>query len=470
MKRRQFQRWLCCIGLALWAGAALAQEPMAPVEEEEREQESQEPRTVEERLDDLDQRLRVLDRKAELEKEQAAERAKTAGAATASARDGFSLRSADGAFVLRLRGYVQFDGRFFQDDEQRPGVDTFLLRRVRPILEGTLFKNFDYRVMPDFGGGTTVLQDAYLDARVSPRFRIRAGKYKPPVGLERLQSGTDILFVERALPTNLVPNRDLGIQLHGDLPGGLNYAVGVFNGVPDLGSADTDSNSGKDVAARLFFTPFAAGTGPFKNLGLGIAASQGSQEGTLTATGLPAYRTPAQQTFFSYRSDGTAAGTAVADGDRTRLSPQGYFYRGPFGLMAEYVRSSHEVRRGAVSEELEHDSWQVSTSWVLAGGGEPSFRAVNPKKPFDLEANTWGAFEVAARYSVLELDEATFPLFANPASAASSAEAWAVGLNWYLSRNLRLYLDYEQTEFEDGAATGDRKDEKILFSRFQISF
>lgn len=77
---------------------------------------------------------------------------------------------------MRLRGYVQFDGRFFQDDEQRPGVDTFLLRRVRPILEGTLFKNFDFRVMPDFGGGTTVLQDAYLDARVSPRFRIRAGK------------------------------------------------------------------------------------------------------------------------------------------------------------------------------------------------------------------------------------------------------------------------------------------------------
>ena len=45
------------------------------------------------------------------------------------------------------------------------GADTFVLRRVRPILEGTLFKNFDVRLTPDFGGGTTVLQDAYVDLR-----------------------------------------------------------------------------------------------------------------------------------------------------------------------------------------------------------------------------------------------------------------------------------------------------------------
>jgi len=453
---------LCC--LVLPPPAARAQEtnqqPAAPPADE---------KSVDEKLEELDQKIRILDRQIELDKEAAAEKAKTAGQANAG-KDGFSLKSADGNFLLRVRGYVQLDGRFFLDDEQKPAIDTFTLRRVRPIFEGTVYKIFDFRIMPDFGGGQTVLQDAYMEARLSPAFKVRAGKFKPPVGLERLQSGADLLFVERGLPTNLVPNRDLGIQLGGDLAGGIaTYAVGVFNGVLDGGNADADTNDDKDLAARVFLQPFIKGTGALKNLGFGIAASTGDQKGTPTAPNLPSYRTPGQQTFFSYRSDGTAPNTTVADGERGRLSPQGYLYTGPFGLLVEYVISRQDVRRGTAADRLEHKAWQVAASWVLAGG-EPSYRSVNPKKIFDPSAHTWGAFEIAARYHKQELDKDTFPTFANLASSASSAEAWAVGFNWYLNKNLRLLFDYEDTRFEGGAATGDREDEKIFFSRFQIAF
>jgi phosphate-selective porin OprO/OprP len=427
------------------------------------------PQSVDDQLRDLDQKIRVLERKIEIDKEAADEKAKSGGLAVAG-KEGFSLRSADGNYVLRVRGYAQFDGRFWAQDEKKPQVETFLLRRVRPIFEGTVYKIFDFRVMPDFGQGQTVLFDAYMEARFNPAFRVRAGKFKPPVGLERLQSATDILFVERALPTNLVPNRDLGVQVGGDLAGGaVNYALGVFNGVPDLGNGDADSNNDKDVAGRLFFQPFVAGNGPLKNLGFGVGASQGNQAGTPTATGLPGYRTPGQQTFFSYRSDGTAAGTVVADGTRFRLAPQGYFYSGPFGLLAEYTISRQDVRRDLVSDRLEHKAWQVASSWVIAGG-EASFRGVNVKKVWDPAAHTYGALEFAARYSELKLDDATFPTFASITSSARSAKAWAVGLNWYFNRNLRLLFDYEDTKFEGGATTGDREDEKIFFSRFQIAF
>lgn len=457
------------------AGPARAQEPPAPEEPPAATDETEAPKSVEQRLDEIDQKLRVLDRRGEIKDEAEAEKAKSATTAT-SGKDGFSLKSADGAFVLKIRGYVQFDGRFYADDEQKPAVDTFVLRRVRPILEGTLWKIFDYRVMTDFGAGTTVLQDAYLETRFSPRFKVRAGKFKPPVGIERLQSGTDILFVERALPTALVPNRDLGVQLSGDLAGGrVTYAAGVWNGVVDGGSGDLDSNSGKDAAARVFFQPFVRGesTG-LRGLGFGVAASSGSQEGTTTATGLAAYRTDGQQTFFSYRSDGTAAGTVIADGRRERVSPQLTWYVGPFGLLAEYVASSQEVRRGAVEADLENRSWQVAGSWVLGGGGVPTYKAVSPKKPFDPANHAWGAFELAARYAELDVDDDAFPLFASPTSSASLAKAWSVGVNWYFNKNVRWALDYAVTTFEGGAAAmagiGDREDEKVLFSRFQVSF
>src|SRR5688572_30855207 len=98
--------------------------------------------------------------------------------AIAAGRDGFQLRSADGNFTLRLRGLIHSDGRFFANDAADTGTDTFLMRRVRPIVEATLFKNFDFRLMPDFGDGRTVVQDAYLDLRFATGIKVRAGKFK----------------------------------------------------------------------------------------------------------------------------------------------------------------------------------------------------------------------------------------------------------------------------------------------------
>src|SRR6185503_15793028 len=136
---------------------------------------------------------------------------------------GSSLRSADTNFVLKLRGYVQADSRWFLNDKIDAN-DTFLLRRVRPIFEGTVFDKYDFRVMLDFGSGANssaanngFVQDAYLNARFLPGFQLQFGKFKEPVGLERLQSGANLLFVERAYPTQLLPNRDAGVQVHGEL-------------------------------------------------------------------------------------------------------------------------------------------------------------------------------------------------------------------------------------------------------------
>jgi len=246
-------------------------------------------------LETLDQRIRVLDRQTALDKEAAAAKAQEAGVAVAG-RDGFWIKSANGDFRLNLGGYVQSDGRFYVDNTNSQGTNTFLLRRVRPILQGTLYKNIDFRLVPDFGGGAAVVQDAYLDFRYFTKAVIRAGKFKAPLGLEQLQADQDLVFVERGLPTNLVPNRDLGIQVSGDLAKSrLNYAVGVFDGVPDGGSVDGDNNNRKDIVARLFATPL-------KGLGVGIAASTGKQDGAL-----PSFKTPGQVTFFSYGSTITAA-------------------------------------------------------------------------------------------------------------------------------------------------------------------
>jgi len=397
--------------------------------------------------------------------------APTAASAARAGADGFGLKSADGAFQIRLRGYAQLDSRFFLDDPGDVATDTFVLRRVRPIVEGTVFGWVDFRVMPDFGGGATVLQDAYVDLKPSTALRLRAGKFKPPVGLERLQSATSLLFVERAFPTSLVPNRDLGLQIFGDvLDERLSYAIGVFNGVTDGGSGDGDASDGKDVAGRLFARPFRKDGPPaLRGLGLGIAASSGRQSGTRTAPGLPAFKTSGQLTFFGYTAGATAADTVIADGTRWRLSPQATYTWGPVGLLAEYVSSTQDVRKGTIERSLTHRAWQVAATYVLFGGSA-SFEGVKPGKPFRPGTGGWGALEVVGRVSRLRVDPDTFPVFADATAAAGTARSWALGLGWSLNASLRLLTDYERTSFDAGSKAGDRDPESLLISRLQIAW
>ena len=133
----------------------------------------------------------MLQRKLEIDKEQAAEKAKVTPT-VAAGREGYALKSADGDFQVKFRGYIQADGRFVGDNDTTSGPTTFALRRVRPVLEATAFKIFDFKLMPDFGQGQAVLYDAYADARFAPWLKLRIGKYKPQFGLERLQSATEL--------------------------------------------------------------------------------------------------------------------------------------------------------------------------------------------------------------------------------------------------------------------------------------
>ncbi|HEY5907762.1 MAG TPA: porin, partial [Vicinamibacteria bacterium] len=375
--------------------------------------------------------------------------------------DGFGLQNESGDFRLQLRGYAQFDGRFFASDDAALAIDTFLLRRVRPILQGSVGRYFDFNLTPDFGGGVAVIQDAWIEFKPSSKLRVRLGKQKPPVGLERLQSATALHFVERAFPSLLLPNRDVGIQVHGDLAGGIvSYGAALFDGAPDGGSVDTDLNDSKDLAGRLFLSPFKQGTSPLKGLGLGIAGTTGKQSGPL-----PAYRSAGQISVITILTGITA------DGTRQRYSPQLSFYSGRVGLLAEYAHSRSRVKKvDGQASELEASAWQATATIALTGD-QASYGGVRPKKPFDPSKGQWGALELAARVHQLEIGaESVSDGLIDVTKSARELSAWAVGLSWSLTRNVKQLADYEHVSFKGGAAQGDRESENVFFIRTQVSF
>lgn len=430
------------------------------------------------RIEELEQQVKILSRNQELKDEAAAEKAKSTPTVSLGA-SGLIFRSADSNFVARIGGHMQMDARFFPNNTSATD-DTFLIRRARPIFEGTLYGKLDYHLMLDFGSGMNAtasnigfLQDAYATARILPGLEIQAGKFKEPVGLERLQSDTDYLFIERSYPTQIVPNRDVGVQVQGSLlDDALSYAVGVFNGVPDGGSGDFETaDDDKDIAARVFAQPFLnTSIEPLRHLGLGVAGTYGHHAGSLRG-----YTSPGQQAIFSYFAGSGTNAVTTASGNISRIVPQLYYYYGPFGLLAEYAISSSEATRtgGGVTPKnarLEHTGWQVAASYFLTGE-DNGFKNPTPRKPFDFQRGGWGAWEVVGRVSGLKLDPDTFPFFADPKSNASEAFSLAGGVNWHLNRNVKISLDYEHTNFKGGAANPVlANDEDAILARAQLRF
>jgi phosphate-selective porin OprO/OprP len=439
---------------------------------------------------ELDQKIRVVERKNELAAESAAAKAKETPRLSVG-QNGFTLSSADTNFVLKIRGLVQVDSRsFFNDHPRAEGNDTFLVRRARPIFEGTLFNDFDFQLVPDFAGTQAQLFDANINYRFLPELQLKAGKFKGPVGFENLQSDATLPFNERSLVANLLPTRNVGFQLGGDLAeGSLSYSVGVFNGSGDARlSNNSDFGDDKEFGARLYTLPFKkSDLTALQGLGFGVGGSyslvNSNTAGLPGTTGgtLPGFATPGQQQFFAYNP---TVGTVVADDAHWRVSPHATYLYGPFGLLGEYAISQQGVLNSATQlrADLEHSAWQVSAQWVLTG--EPaSFTGITPQRPFSLRDGGWGAWQLVARYSALDVDDAAFQGFSNPATSASAANTWSLGLNWWLNKNIRILTSYSHTTFDGGGSSNPldpstqippgsvtQQDEDLLFTRFQLSF
>ena len=249
-------------------------------------------------------------------------------------KNGFTLQSETGDFVLKLTGYVQADGRFAPGDDanavtnavpdapraaDRPGHG----RQVLRLLSST----------PTSAAARPSSRTPTSTCASRPSSASAPGKMKTPFGIERLQSGQSLLFVERALPNNLVPEsrrRRAGARRAG--PGASSATrPRSSNGVPDGGNVDTDTNDAKDLAGRVFFQPWKTkGTSPLRGLGFGVAGTTGQGHTARFA----AYISVSQVRVFTY-----------ADHRHRQRQPHALVARraasisGPVGILAEYVEA-----------------------------------------------------------------------------------------------------------------------------------
>ena len=443
--------------------------------------------------------------------------------------NGFKITSSNKEHQLRIGSSIQTDYRNFLGSNPPawvPGVSTSLpgnsvgpdsifLRQARIILEGYVFNDIYFKLMPDFAqtsNTSNLIPDAFVDFAYQPKASLLVGKYKPSIGLERLQGDANTVFLERAFPTNLAPNRDMGLQLHGAFakpgyqtekaPGAIDsknfftYQVGITNGTGDSGNiamngalpttASQFANN-KEFDGRIFAQPFQhSGYDFLEGFGIGVSGSFSNPDHLI----LSAQRTPlGQSQFVDYTSvNATTSGTITSNGNANRIYPQAFWYKGPFGLMGEYVASTQTLNANGTTSGTNkvnnisqtNTASHVQLSYVVTGE-DNQFEGVKPIRNFDPAKGTWGALQLAARWSQLTLDNDSFKLL-NPTKTASEATEFTIGANWFLNKYSLIRFDYENVWFTGGAGTSvtkggvtsyniaDRPSEQVLSTRFQLAF
>lgn len=412
-----------------------------------------------------------------------------------SYKDGIWIKADDGNFQTAINGRVITNYRDIFDrpndlpapagSSSRTQPDSFYLRQARIDFNGTFYKQFDFRLQLDFPTGTVsntgtaaaantgTVQDAFLAWRAAPEFGLRIGQYKEPLSQEQTTSLRATDFVERSILDRLIPGRDIGLSAFGKpFNGFLEYEGGVFNG---NGRAVVDNNDEKDVAGRLRISPFKSSEdGSFlKGLRLGVSGSYGDVD-RASIDALDYTSTELGVKFL----DVAAGGGAALDGRRGRIAAEFSWLWKSFGLRSEWARRTDHVTSTTTSERaITYSAWYVAATWLLTGETKSLEDRIVPATSF-FEPGGWGAVELAVRYAGVHIDDDVFQINAATTSAvnADSARVLTVGVNWHLTRNVRISPNFiwekydSDIAFNTGAAPRLEDDFKGVQIRFQIDF
>lgn len=379
---------------------------------------------------------------------------------TTADKNGFRLKVPDN-LEIQCKGYGQTTGYFGIADEKKIYTDQFVVRRARLDTRVKIGSYIQMRIHGEFASTPQVL-DAYLQLNFVDPLNLQFGIFKSPLSMERLQPVTALLFSDFAYTSSIAPNRDIGILLQGKPFGGiLNYQLALINGAQDGSSSVGDINDDKDITGRILLSPFAHDK---KCLFNSFTAGIGGSYGTHDKETLSAFRTSGRTKVFNYKS------SCLSDGRSYRIAPQLQWFSGRYSFIGEYIQSTFRiVDTNGLKAELTNQAWNITTGFIILNGTRTG-KGFKVDKPLNISKMQFGGLEVVARVQGIDIDDASFPAFASPVSSVSRILTFEGGLNWLLNDNARLHLAYGSSRFKNGAASGNRKPENVVYFTSDLFF
>jgi phosphate-selective porin OprO and OprP len=398
-----------------------------------------------------------------------------------------SIASADGRFTANLHGVAHFDAADYQQAGAGPlntdlrrgaattdsghardlssGTD---FRRARLGVDGRAFGDWDYNLLYEFGGAGEEdaghIYEMWIQYSGLKPFHFRIGAFTPAYGLDDQDSTNGMLFLERAAASDIARGLAGGdsreaaeVWANGDRwhlnAAVTGRAVGVVNSQATGVSQPFDSQLG--FIGRVGFLPVRTDTA-LVELGVhgSYVARPADTGGPDTAANAARYAITLQERP-ELRVDGTRLISTGAinsrHADTVGLEAAAQF--GSLFLQSEYERIKIErMNPAAGAGDPDFHGYYLDAAYILTGEKRRfntaswAFDGPPVNHPFNAKDGTWGALEVAARYSDIDLNHHAGARGSAPAADAvrgGEQKIWSGGLNWYPNSGVRFMLDYQ---------------------------
>ncbi len=333
-------------------------------------------------------------------------------------KKGLKIKSANGDFSFHAGGRIHADYANYNDDKTAMGNGA-ILRRARIYFNGRFFRDWLYKAELDFSKvGRVGPRNVWLGYRGWKPVSFKLGNFQEPFSLEEMNSSNDITFMERSLANTFAPSYHMGIgaNMRGDF---WSLSTGLFG--ESLSSKNDNVDNGWGVATRVTVAPILAEN---KILHIGF-----SNEYRKTDTdNIIRIRSNPESRVTNRRLVDTRTITGV---DHSWLfNGELAAVYGSISLQGEYIHSRLVRSQG---DSLNFQGAYLQGSWFLTGESRPYnakrgvFKRVTPLHHF-------GAWELALRYSMLDLNDKTIN--------GGEEDNVTLGLNWYANYSVRFMLNY----------------------------
>lgn len=373
--------------------------------------------------------------------------------------NGMKIENPEKGYKIKFGGRIMFDA-LSAWPEQNGVIDTLVsggsgveFRRLRFFSAGQIYTNIKYKLQFDFAGGSPFLKDAYITITKIPFIgNLQFGHFKEPIGLELLTSSKYITMMERGLTNPFTPERNSGVMAFDQvLNDRLSWALGYFLPSDNFGEYE----GGKyHISGRLSGLPIYRTEDRYQVLHLGLSITHQYQDNsTYTLKSRPeSHLVP---TLILAEIDYAKA--------VNQIGTEAAWIFGSFSLQGEYINANALTSEQSTLEKSSYNfnAYYAYASWFITGESrkyKPSLAAfdrVKPKNNFGKEGGA-GAWEVALRYSSIDLDDTDI-------NGGSLADITA-GVNWYLNPSTRIMLNYVLAELKGAGNT------TLFQMRIQVDF
>ncbi|HKQ36991.1 MAG TPA: porin [Verrucomicrobiae bacterium] len=380
-------------------------------------------------------------------------------------KEGLNFQSGDGkTFKGKIGGRLQYDVAGFEESDAvkataGDAVTSTEFRRVRLYTSGEINQGIPvhYILQMEFAGGDVRFADAYLGVNKVPFVGlVQVGQMYEPFSLEQLTSDNYLTFMERAAPIEAFsPARNVGLlTMNTFFDERLTYAFGGFadDEPDDADAVPIESNA--RFTGRVTGLPWydeASGGRSYLHLGVGGSVINPHNDTVRFRTRPEAHMAPRYVDTGAFATDMAYLANAEA-----------LLTFGPLSIQGEYFQNWNDSE--SASDPV-FNGFYVFASYFLTGDYRPYRKSsgtvdrVRPKRNFSLDGSGFGAWELLARVSQVDLNDGSI--------RGGRLTDYTAGLGWYLNPNTRVLLNYV---YADLSRNGQRGYAHIWEARAQVDF